>query len=781
VGFRQAFQIADIPNPYPHQIQTFEALQEGRPVLLVAPTGSGKSEAVFVPFLTLRSKSLPSRLIYSLPMRALVNDLHRRFSSMVQRNSPVRVAAQHGKRPESVLFYADAVVATLDQVISSYACCPLTLGPRHGNIPAGAVATSFIVFDEVHTYDPERGLQSSLTLAQRLHRMGFPFVFMTATLPKKARDALKERFPRLKEIVAEEADIPVRAQRQVTLEVIPDSLSADLVMDYHGRGKGRTLVVCNTVPRAQELYTHLQTASSTTVHLLHSRFLDEDRDSKDKQLTEAFGKQAPASDVILVATQVVEVGLDISADLLISEVAPVDAVIQRAGRCARWGGKGTLVVSTTVEHTAPYDGELVEATVEELPRVTGDLTWAKERGLVDGILGERYLKLLDIGSASRAMYFLSKAAFYGNSRDAAQAIRENDSVDVSVHPDPEGLGAEARWLPRIPVSKGVLGRFLEERRTVIEELETETADDSHSRLTVRDVSARAEIRLGRFYVISTHDAGYTAETGLVLGEPGQGMVPSVVAKRERPQWARPRLESFAEHAGKAMKYLEEIVIPKEGFALDRLADYVSLPKEDLLTLARIAVLSHDLGKLTEGWQRDAWKYAKEWAVVPGNSELLDNQERELLEKGEGGTFLARFPANRHAPLPAHATVSAYLMADFLQKKWGDWGLAAALAIGHHHVVRAQEVPPHRMADTWLEQLQSLCAAFGHQDIPWEELAKARCQASPTCFPVSMAPLDKEKVYAAYVVLARFVCLADRMGAGGGENAILDYEIWRAHT
>ncbi|MEM3112470.1 MAG: DEAD/DEAH box helicase [Candidatus Anstonellales archaeon] len=66
-------------NPYPHQIETYESLAQGESVILRAPTGSGKSEAIFVPFMELRGKTLPNRMIYSLPMRALVNSLHERF------------------------------------------------------------------------------------------------------------------------------------------------------------------------------------------------------------------------------------------------------------------------------------------------------------------------------------------------------------------------------------------------------------------------------------------------------------------------------------------------------------------------------------------------------------------------------------------------------------------------------------------------------------------------------------------------------------------------------
>src|SRR5581483_3303095 len=182
-------------EPYPHQTEAFSLFREGKSILLHSPTGSGKSEAAFVPFLACREKpEFPSRLLYALPMRTLVDSLAARFREMAERSGAlVRVAAQHGRRPESVLFYADAVVATIDQLITSYACAPLNLGVRHGNIPAGAVASSLLVFDEVHTFDPERALQAMLLIAGRLRQMAVPVVVMTATLPKAARELLCDR------------------------------------------------------------------------------------------------------------------------------------------------------------------------------------------------------------------------------------------------------------------------------------------------------------------------------------------------------------------------------------------------------------------------------------------------------------------------------------------------------------------------------------------------------------------------------------------------------------
>jgi CRISPR-associated endonuclease/helicase Cas3 len=509
--FARLAKLPDGVKPYPHQIKTYQHISEGKSVLLVAPTGSGKSEAVFVPFLSMRGNAIPSRLIYCLPMRTLVNSLTERFKKLTEGNSNLRICAQHGQKPESVLFYADAVVATLDQVISSFACAPLTLGARHGNVPAGAIITSFTVFDEVHTFDPERGFQSSLILADRLQKMKVPFVFMTATLPEPVRKKLKERFCDIQEIIADENDIPVRKNRQVHFEVLSESLSSELVVRYHNKNRGRTLVVCNTVNKAQKLYHELKLLyKDVKIEIIHSRFLSEDRNRKEAVITGDFGKQNPIKEAIIVATQVIEVGLDLSADLLITELAPIDALVQRAGRCARWGGFGMVVICKELDSSAPYDSELIVATQKEIPE-SGMLTWALEMSLVDRILGNHYLKYFDLDLAGWAMNALSKAVYCGSAKDAANAVRQNDSVDISIHNNPESLGLDVKNLPSVSIPVNILRNFLKKQNILIKAVDAGYTDDGRALPRIKNVNHPGEIIPGTFYVIPSDFARYSSE------------------------------------------------------------------------------------------------------------------------------------------------------------------------------------------------------------------------------------------------------------------------------
>src|SRR4029079_17005392 len=119
-----------------------------------------------------------------------------------------------------------------------------------------------------------------------------------------------------------------------------------------------------------------------TVRVLHARFLPKDRARLEAELTPMFGPGATQTNVILVATQVVEAGLDLSADRLLTELAPANALVQRAGRCARYGAPrndADALVFAPRENDrgewrlGPYreDHEIVQRTWERLAGLQG--------------------------------------------------------------------------------------------------------------------------------------------------------------------------------------------------------------------------------------------------------------------------------------------------------------------------------------------------------------------------------------------------------------------------
>ena len=228
--------------------------------------------------------------------------------------------------------------ATVDQFLSftryGYAgVCSLPL-----------LADAAVVIDEVHAYDPVM----FAALLDVLKQFDVPVLCMTATLSEQRRDLLAAAggpgwelldgyaagFADLDEI----AEAPRYRVRRVARDAADERVRAALA---DGR---RVLWVANTVARAQSAAARfavsaadaeLETPDGKPVYCYHSRFRLCDRNARHRAVVAAFQPGGAAGGVLAVTTQVCEMGLDLDADLLVTEAAPVAALIQRMGRCNR--------------------------------------------------------------------------------------------------------------------------------------------------------------------------------------------------------------------------------------------------------------------------------------------------------------------------------------------------------------------------------------------------------------------------------------------------------------
>jgi CRISPR-associated endonuclease/helicase Cas3 len=702
------------------------------------------------------------RMIHALPMRALTNQLEQRMGEYSRRTSPrIRVAAQHGKRPESVLFYADAIFATLDQVVSSYACAPLSLSVRQGNIPAGAIPGSFMVFDEVHTFEPQLGLQCVLLLAERAKALGVPFVLMSATLPTSLVESLQERFE-AELIEVNEEDIPGRRQRRVTVH-IDEELAPGTVLELASQDEKKTLVVVNTVGRAIELYDAVRKHWDCPIILAHSRFYDDDRKKKEKQIEALFGKGSPEGKAVLIATQVVEVGLDISCDCLLTELAPIDALVQRAGRCARWGGPGDVFVFTelTTAKPYPYEEAIVSATQEALVRHGADgkrLTWKFEKTLVDEVLNEPFEKLAEPEAAGGMLAKLAEAAFTGSPAKAESAVREGISIAVALHDNPRVLHDSVFRLPKISLRPSTLAGFLKRpgARGWQIDLDRNAGDDYRPKPVANEIRAGARLRAGSLYAIDPAFANYSEDYGLRFGIPGTPEQPRRAEARRKRELADLKPELWEDHTRKVVEAFQNVIYLKERHAFAALARLLGKSENELLTLVKLTLIFHDLGKLTTEWQKKI-------------KEGLENQFGS-------DKFLAHRGGPKPPGLPPHATISAYAAWDFLESSLGNWGKAAALAMAHHHSVGATSVPAYRISARAPEVVQAIWND-GNRTALTECMRRRAEQQSTTNLPMTMPPFHRVKEYTLYLMLSRWLRLSDRIATGGGEHAILDYEEW----
>jgi len=751
-------------EPYgDYQTDPARYLRQGRSIILRMPTGSGKSEALLCAYLwsLYHDPDFPQQMVYGLPMRNLVDSLGQRFASYQKNFDQLSVAIQHGAYPGTPSFYADLAIATIDQIISAYACAPLGYPVRHGNIPAGAIASAFLTFDEIHTFDPKRALQSALFVVEHSRKLGIPFAFLSATLPDSFIAAMEKQFD-AQVIDVDEHDIPVRRAREVSLENwTAELLTPEQVKSAWSETDTSLLVVCNTVRRAQKLWEQVGgDLKDVDVTLLHSRFTPQDRGEKETSLERLLGKNGIRRGIV-ITTQVVEVGLDVSSDLLLTELAPVDALIQRAGRVARWGGTGQIRIFG-VEQTAPYLKHLVAATQSVLPPVERELNWKVEKELVNEVLDKPFLGYLSSENRGQALYWLGEGAFTGNRTSVAKAVRDIQSCTVTIHDHPEELRRNIWRLPQIRLNAWTLLQYAKERdvagiRKVVADHQLKDIADQESLLDFIPIRIPEEIKPNSFFVLSPLIARYeSAGRGLVLGESGEQM--DLLPKSSNTvnyHSSSPR-ETWQEHCHHVLKDFYEVFLPRYEGVLKKLSCWWKLPYDTFWARVAFCIALHDLGKLNQEWQRIIGRQLNESPIAHSGVDSA---------KGK---------------LPPHATVSAYLLQDHLCGQWGRrFSEPLLCAIAHHHSVRAVQVPRYRLISEWDQEVQSLLTAYPGLVELWdaEQVKNFVKQDAPTELSIRIPELTNGRSWRTYALVARLLKLSDRMATGRTEYVLLRDEDW----
>lgn len=259
---------------------------------------------------------------------------------------------------------ARVVVCTADTVLG------LMQNYRRGLFAFPSIANGAFVFDEVHQYD-DRLFGALLRFLTAFP--GAPALLMTASLQptrlEQLRDSLAEAGSALR-VVEGPAQLEAIRRYQLRRVEEPDAWCA--ATDVLAQG-GRVLWVANTVGRAVSVAQDAD-ARRFNVELYHSRYRYEDRLLRHRAVIDAFGRET--SGVVAVTTQVCEVSLDLSADLLISDVAPIPALVQRMGRLNRRvsedaPGDAKTAMFLTPLGTLPYEPEELTRAEQWIERLSG--------------------------------------------------------------------------------------------------------------------------------------------------------------------------------------------------------------------------------------------------------------------------------------------------------------------------------------------------------------------------------------------------------------------------
>jgi CRISPR-associated endonuclease/helicase Cas3 len=372
-------------EPNPMQIEMYKAIAEIEhpSVMLKGPTGAGKTESVLFPAL-----AKGYRLILPLPAKSLLEDQKQRIEKYLikfsvlpeNKNREVSLVVDTGsqmkrwvyKNGEDIsknltinlrrhLYKGDVILTTLDKFLYRY----FSFGDKQKSFifPLRInQAKTLICFDEAHSYD-EIAFTNFRSLVQSLYEAGRSIVLMTATMPPEQAahfdyletidyiadeqnvvELLKFQQKHLKQKYLGQRSL-IWLDRLVRDSEFPETFQDELVKiilkEWFAKSNRRILVVVETVKDAAVIYQKIKESLKITKHpshpflfLYHGRIASQARAPLYQLIQQCDEQKKP---YILVTTSAIEVGCDLNAEILISQICPPESLIQRAGRCNRRG------------------------------------------------------------------------------------------------------------------------------------------------------------------------------------------------------------------------------------------------------------------------------------------------------------------------------------------------------------------------------------------------------------------------------------------------------------
>lgn len=378
--------------------------------------GSGKTEAALILAHRLLQKQRGTGLFMALPTMATANGIYDRIKNIYQHffedtrlahlilahsgrrlsdkflKSIIQTASQFSKDPQNnyedqsvswqcsawiadnakKAFLADMGVGTIDQALLS------VMPSKHQALRIFGLVGKVLIVDEVHAYDPYVYVLRLLKNLISFHlRLTGSVILLSASLPEKIKNDLSSTIKRVTQPSSSLPSYPLasvfsnsstqivsvpcpeRSRRKIKVNYLSELQEVIEIIQEAIQLDQCVLWIKNTVQDAIETYELLSTqCPEVNLQLFHSRFVMEDRLQIEEKVMSTFGKQSTFESrkrQVLVATQVVEQSLDLDFDIVITDLAPMDLIIQRAGRLQRHirDQKGNLKVKGPNERGDP--------------------------------------------------------------------------------------------------------------------------------------------------------------------------------------------------------------------------------------------------------------------------------------------------------------------------------------------------------------------------------------------------------------------------------------------
>ena len=706
MNYTEFFKIATGHTPYHYQAELAESGE--LPSLLRIPTGAGKTEAAILAWLYRRfyhsdqavRTSTPRRLVYCLPMRTLVEQTVERIGRWLAnlgREDEVSVVTLMGGEPRSEWLLKPEkpaiVIGTQDMLLSR------ALNRGYGNSPFmwpieyGLLNNDCLwVMDEVQLM--ENGLPTSLQLdglRDKLKTFGpARSVWMSATVRPEWLDTIDHSAPRahaILELCDEDMANPNLSKRHSARKIVAEARVsggrnyarnvAARIVENHKCGT-LTLTILNTVGRAQEVYDALHNLKrrGRTVEvpaekvLVHSRFREADRRYKNTVISEPSDPSGAGT--IVVATQAVEAGVDISARTLVTELAPWPSMVQRFGRCNREGKfeRGDVFwVNVNDNDAPPYEREDLQKAREMMSRLEGKSVSPAELEDMRDAVGDMehhtvirrrdVIGLFDTTPDLSGSYIdVSQYVRGGEERDVTVFWRNNlNEANDSERPKPAYTETVSVPIDEIRVFLGSEGRrawtwdFLDDR--------------------LREVR-RGEIYAGMMLAIDSAHGGYSADMGWLLSEKG---VVAPIEIESDTRASEDGMNSDPNSTGLGQPWVtladhSRNVEAQVRQALDSLSEHIDAPV--IRAAVETAALFHDTGKAHYAFQEMLRKSLPYGETTPADDAHMAKSP------GRGKNDRRHF---------RHEVASALTILEHSDLSGRTRDLAAYLAASHHGKVR----------------------------------------------------------------------------------------------
>ena len=396
----------------PNDMQREIVQNDSTRIILNAGCGEGKTAAALLFAQRLLKENRIDRIIFTLPTKFTANNLNKDLTDKEKYAIPQElVGITHGDASEFLrqrmhetknqqdeqeidedeihnlimtqvfensIYAKPITISTVDHLIMS-----LYHGYKFADRAFSNVASSLVVFDEVHYYE-RHTLGAIAETMRRLTELQIPHLVMTATIPSTVRTALDKlvtnqpyRFQRAPAVIQGTTNPKTPFEIEKLTKTFTDdegNACSDELLELLKQNVGRKQIIfVNQVARAKRIYKYLaKSGIDKNIICYHSGFISKHRNEKERIIRALFTENRQTAEIqaleghsfyntqscILVSTQVSELSLDISADVMYSEIAPIDSIVQRGGRLHR---KGEYPNDNGYGHrmyiAPPYDNE----------------------------------------------------------------------------------------------------------------------------------------------------------------------------------------------------------------------------------------------------------------------------------------------------------------------------------------------------------------------------------------------------------------------------------------